>query len=324
MATIADIAAKAGVSSATVSRVLNYDPTLSVTEATRARILATAEALNYTKHAKKSKRRARIALVQWYTEDRELTDLYYLAIRMAVEQAAQAADLELVRTFAGTIDPKQEVAGLIAIGKFSPAQCESFKALTPNVVLVDMLGDAWQMDAVIPDFKGAVQRVVDAFVSANKQQLAILSGQEQTSDEQVQLPDVREPAFINAAKRAGLPEPAIYRGDFTPDSGYQVMKQLIARQPLPAGLFVTNDAMAIGALRALQEAQIEVPGQIAVISFDDTAIAKHVYPALTAIHVDTEAMGQWAVRLIDDRLNDPDLAPVRITLGTKLVKRESF
>ncbi len=90
MATIRDIAKKAGVSPATVSRVLNYDSELSVAEETKAKIFEVAEALNYTKHLKTTKSfRGSLLLVQWFNQKEELEDLYYLSIRLGIEKKAQ-------------------------------------------------------------------------------------------------------------------------------------------------------------------------------------------------------------------------------------------
>lgn len=89
MATIKDIAKRAGVSITTVSRVLNYDKTLSVSDTTRKKIFRVAEDLDYTKKKKASTTRDNIAIVQWYTEKQELDDLYYLSIRMGAEKQAE-------------------------------------------------------------------------------------------------------------------------------------------------------------------------------------------------------------------------------------------
>ncbi|MGG3573002.1 LacI family DNA-binding transcriptional regulator [Bacillus gobiensis] len=87
MATMKDIAEKANVSIATVSRVLNHDSTLSVGEEVKKKIFETAEYLNYKKHISKiAKKQLRIAIVQWYTESEELNDMYYYSIRQGAEK----------------------------------------------------------------------------------------------------------------------------------------------------------------------------------------------------------------------------------------------
>ena len=82
MATIKDIAERAGVSSATVSRVLNFDASLSVADETKKRIFEAAEELDYRKRTSKKYAHQKIAVIHWYTEKEELNDLYYLSIRL--------------------------------------------------------------------------------------------------------------------------------------------------------------------------------------------------------------------------------------------------
>ena len=89
MATIKDIAQAAGVSPATVSRVLNYDPAMSVSDGTRKKIFDIAEQLNYKKSRKRKPSKTqvyRIGLIEWYTEQEELDDLYYYSIRLGIEK----------------------------------------------------------------------------------------------------------------------------------------------------------------------------------------------------------------------------------------------
>ena len=100
MATLKDIAKLANVSSATVSRVLNKDKTLSVGEETRHRILTIAEELGYEKHKRSTnsnQERQKIAIVQWYSEQEELNDLYYYSIRIGLEKRAQELGYDVVR-----------------------------------------------------------------------------------------------------------------------------------------------------------------------------------------------------------------------------------
>ena len=103
--TLHDIADKAGVSIATVSRILNNDVTLSVNEKTRQRVLATAEEFNYTKHKRaRNNQVQRVAVVQWYSLTQELDDLYYMAIRMGIERAAQQQGLQTVPVYENNME----------------------------------------------------------------------------------------------------------------------------------------------------------------------------------------------------------------------------
>lgn len=140
MATLKDIAKKAGVSSATVSRILNQDETLSVTTKTRERVLEIAQELNYKKKTAPSSKTV-IGIFQWVTLFQELEDPYYQAIRSGIERYCMTENLEIRRAFQSDpdyINALHDVQGLICIGKFNAEQIQLFESITPNVIFVDM------------------------------------------------------------------------------------------------------------------------------------------------------------------------------------------
>lgn len=160
MATIKDIAQRAGVSPSTVSRVLNYDANLVVGKDTKKKIFEAAEALNYSKHKKKMPtQKQTIRFVQWYNEEEELEDLYYLAIRLGIEKKAAALEIELVKE---TITHLSEFsyAGTIALGKFDDTQLRRLVELEENLVLVDSDGTAHGINSIVVDFDTSVQKVL--------------------------------------------------------------------------------------------------------------------------------------------------------------------
>ncbi len=103
------------------------------------------------------------------------------------------------------------------------------------------------------------------------------------------------------------------------------MKKAIATldDRMPHGIFVANDPMAVGALKAIQEAKINVPNRIALISFNDTAIVKYVYPSMSAVHVATDEMAHAAVDMMIKRLQNPNNDPCKTVVGTHLIKRQT-
>lgn len=140
MATLKDIAKRAGVSSATVSRILNQDETLSVTPQTRERVQEIARELNYKKKSSPSSKTV-IGIFQWVTLFQELEDPYYQAIRSGIERYCMTENLEIRRAFQSDPDymnTLRGVQGLICIGKFNDKQIQLFESITPNVIFVDM------------------------------------------------------------------------------------------------------------------------------------------------------------------------------------------
>lgn len=328
MVTIKDIAKQAHLSSATVSRVLKGDLTLSVSQETRDRIFNLAQDLGYTKHLKKQapQQKGTIGIVQWYTESEELADLYYYSIRASIEQTASLLGYQIIRSFNDLTHPLlQEVDGIIAVGKFSSGQIAELTNLSSKLIFVDSDTLTEGFSCITTDFEHSVQTVIDHFRSQGLTDIGLLVGQEETTDG-YQLPtDPRLTAFRDYLDTLGmLQEDYIYQ-EFT-QSGYELMSQAIEDlgDQLPPAFFMANDTLAVGALRALQERQIAVPGRVQLITFNDTAITRQVYPALSSISVFTEEMGQEAMQLLDRVIASPQPHhPRKIKLGTQLVIRES-
>ncbi|ABJ67302.1 LacI family DNA-binding transcriptional regulator [Pediococcus pentosaceus] len=327
-ATLKDIADKVGVSLATVSRVLNKDASLSVGDETRQKILKTAEALHYSKSKRHNNltTRKRLAIVQWYSETEEQDDLYYMSIRMGIEQRGQDNQFEVTRIFQNNLQELgPNVDAVIAVGKFSKPQVEEIAAVTDNLVFVDDDQFEAGFDSVITDFQLATEKVVDYFWQQGIEDIGIIHGLEMTTDHQLTVTDRRMLGFKAAmTKRNAFKPEFVFEGDYTSESGSKMMQKAIdvLGDQLPKAFFVANDPMAAGALKALQTNGIKVPDRVKLFSFNNTSLATFVYPELSAVNVDTELMGATAVNLVMSRLAGRTTTQ-RVELGTRLVERAS-
>lgn len=330
MVTIKDIAKEANVSPATVSRVLNQDHSLSVSNKTRETILKIAEQLHYPKNKKKKSKIQNfcIAIVEWYTKEEELDDLYYYSIRLGVEKKLQELGYDILRIFNNeSFELAKQAHAVVAIGKFSKAQIQQLEKINPKLVFVDSDTLNLGYNCVTTDFENSVITVINYFIDKNLTKIGMIAGQERTSDKQTILSDPRLVTFKNYLTEKGIyQEEFVKVGNFSSDSGYQMMKELIGElgENLPQAFFVANDALAIGVLRALQEKGISIPQEISIISFNDTSVAKYVFPTLSTVTVFTEEMGKQAVEILQKSLqNDNTPIPYMIKLGTQLTIRES-
>lgn len=330
MATLKDIAKLSKVSQATVSRVLNQDPSLSVSEATKHRILTIADDLGYQKHLKalnSPKRRHKIAIIQWYTEQEELNDLYYHAIRIGIETRAQELQYDVLRFFnQEPIQLPSETIGIIAIGKFSQNQIKHFKRHHHNLIFVDSDTLTAGHHCVTTDFENAVINVINHFTSHKVSHIGMIAGEEKTSDGREFLIDPRFKTFYNYTSELGIYNPHhVFIGDFSTDSGYQLMKDAIHTlgNQLPKAFFIASDTLAVGALRALQESEISVPQDVQLITFNDTPITRQVYPNLSSITVFTKEMGKTAVDVLNRQTLNPSPVATLTKLGTQLTLRDS-
>ena len=334
MATLKDIAKLADVSIATVSRVLNQDENLSVTEETRHRILTAADEIGYTKHQKignLKKEKHQVAIIQWVSEEDELDDLYYYNIyyynsRLGIEKRAQELDYEILRYFNDIpFNLAEEVIGILCIGKFSREQITELESLRKTLVFVDSDTLSQGYPCVTTDFQNAVYTALSYLTEQGCKSIGLLTGQEKTTDSTEVVPEPRLRSYRNYCIEKSIYDPLlILSGNFTVQSGYDLLASKIASgTPLPDAYFAASDSLAIGALRALQENGINVPEDIQIISFNDTSLAKQVYPPLSSVTVYTEEMGRTAMDVLNKQVLAPREIPTLTMLGTKLTLRES-
>lgn len=327
MATIKDIAELAGVSIATVSRVLNYDSTLSVGDETKKRIFEVAEQLSYKKKPARKLETGKIALLQWYTEKEELEDLYYMSIRLGVENQASQLGFSVSKYFQDNYEvlKQDEIQGLIAIGKFSEKQIKDMTSVTSNIVFVDISPDDEQFDSIVIDFEKATKKVIDHYLKNGHENIGYIGGKEVFKDQSSTIEDPREVTFKTyLAKKGRLNETFIYAGTFSVNDGHSLMKKAILEhgENLPTAFFAANDSLAVGALRALLEEGIPVPGRVNIIGVNDISISKYVFPSLSTVKVYTELMGETAVNTLVERIEGRKIAK-KITISTQLIIRDS-
>jgi LacI family transcriptional regulator len=327
MATIKDIAQAAGVSIATVSRVLNYDASLSVSDETKKRIFEAAEELSYKKKPVRKQESGKIALLQWYTEKEELEDLYYMSIRLGVENQCRLHGIHVAKYFQDNYEDLKEsdIQGLIAIGKFSKKQVSELLKITKNIVFVDTSPDEERLDSIVIDFERATIKVLDYFIKKGHEKIGYIGGREVFKDKTSIIEDPRELTFKRYLTDKGLVDEAfMYVGSFSADDGHTLMKKAIHElgDSLPTAFFAGNDSIAVGALRALLEEGISVPERVNIIGVNDISISKYVFPALSTVKVYTEIMGETAVDTLLERIAGRKTAK-KIFIATELVIRSS-
>lgn len=324
LATIKDIADKAGVSPATVSRVLNYDPQLSVGESTKKEIFEVAESLNYTKYKQKQNAQLTIRLVQWYNKEEELEDLYYLAIRLGIEKKAEESNVQLLKEPLEQLS-ETNVQATIALGKFDQNQVKGLEKHSETLLFVDSTGTISGHNAIVIDFEQGVELAIDHFIRERHQKIGILSGIEYTKESQQQVKDIRLKFFKEQLQQLKMYQEKYHvEGSFTVAGGYQAMKDyLVSTQDIPTALFVSSDALAIGAMRAINERGLLVPDDISLIAFNDLSVSKYVNPALSTIRVYTEWIGELAITTMLELAKETAPVARKITVETELILRES-
>ncbi|WP_101842835.1 LacI family DNA-binding transcriptional regulator [Halobacillus sp. Marseille-P3879] len=340
MTTIKEIASKSNFSNTTVSRVLNNDNTLSVAMETRQRILEVAKELGYKTLQERKKENktptrvesAKIGILLCHTVEEELNDAYFLSIRQGIEKECRERGItatELVRfTSLGSEQISKDISHLIIVGRINTQILDHItedQDQLENIVYINHTVDSDKYDSIVIDFDKATRRALDHLLDCGYKRIGFIGGQEREHfyDSKIDFEDDRQVSFKKFMEEKSLFDPDVfYTGEFTMANGYELMKKAISKGNLPEAFFAASDAMAIGAMRALQENQYNVPKDVSIIGFNDIELAQFASPPLTTVKVQTEEMGRLGVKLMIDRLEGREI-PVKVTVPTELVIRES-
>lgn len=305
MATIKEIAEIVGVSSAAVSRVLNYDEGISVSEETREAIFATAEKIGYKKKVIYPIIE-NVALLYFTDNEDELEDVFYRGVREEVIKQAKKMNIRLQiydRRDGMSVIPR-DLNAFIAVGWLTRKEINQLYKICPRGVFIGTSPDEKLFDAVRPNMDSFVTQMVDYFVEKGHKKIGFIGGSDRNIDTGKPSMDIREWSFRQSvAYYHCLEEEYILISEkFTVDEGYRMGKELLKKSSLPTALCIASDTLAVGVLQALNEKGIQVPEQMALFSINDVNIAKYLSPPLTTIHIDIPCICETALDLLRNRV----------------------
>lgn len=305
MATIKEIAEIVGVSSAAVSRVLNYDEGISVSEETREAIFATAEKIGYKKKVIYPKIE-NVALLYFTDNEDELEDVFYRGVREEVIKQAKKMNIRLQiydRRDGMSVIPR-DLNAFIAVGWLTRKEINQLYKICPRGVFIGTSPDEKLFDAVRPNMDSFVTQMVDYFVEKGHKKIGFIGGSDRNIDTGKPSMDIREWSFRQSvAYYHCLEEEYILISEkFTVDEGYRMGKELLKKSSLPTALCIASDTLAVGVLQALNEKGIQVSEQMALFSINDVNIAKYLSPPLTTIHIDIPCICETALDLLRNRV----------------------
>ena len=305
MATIKEIAEIVGVSSAAVSRVLNYDEGISVSEETREAIFATAEKIGYKKKVIYPKIE-NVALLYFTDNEDELEDVFYRGVREEVIKQAKKMNIRLQiydRRDGMSVIPR-DLNAFIAVGWLTRKEINQLYKICPRGVFIGTSPDEKLFDAVRPNMDSFVTQMVDYFVEKGHKKIGFIGGSDRNIDTGKPSMDIREWSFRQSvAYYHCLEEEYILISEkFTVDEGYRMGKELLKKSSLPTALCIASETLAVGVLQALNEKGIQVPEQMALFSINDVNIAKYLSPPLTTIHIDIPCICETALDLLRNRV----------------------
>ncbi|HLJ32782.1 MAG TPA: LacI family DNA-binding transcriptional regulator [Ktedonobacteraceae bacterium] len=325
MVSIKDVAEAAGVSTATVSRVLTNG--LHVRPEVRERVLAAVERLGYRPNlVARSLRSQQSTTLGLIVSD--IRNPFFTAISRAVEDTAyeQGYSIMLCNT---DENPEKEtiylnlmqdtgIAGVI----ISPTRQNDAIFTGPNfplpIVVVDRPIVNGDIDAVLLDNVAAAYRLTTHLIEQGYQRIGILSSEMSTGQE-------RQLGYEKALRAHGFTLQTEYMKNIAPkvEAGYEATLKLLDTVVPPDALFTINSLLAAGALQAIRERNLTIPDDIALVTFDETTWASLVQPAITLIAQPTYEIGKTATELLLQRIADPGRPTRRVILTGQLLVRGS-
>jgi DNA-binding LacI/PurR family transcriptional regulator len=323
-ATIVDVAARAGVSTATVSRILSG--AVRGRAATRGRVLEAAQALDYrpsgVARSLKLRRTRTLGLL--------ITDIqnpFYPELVRAAEDAATersyalllgngAQDRDREAAYLEVLAARRVDGILIAASSLSERHARWIAQAPVPIVLANCSLGPDGPPAVLCDNEAGGRLAAEHLLGLGHRRLGYLAAEQPNPAAEERLAGFR----AGLAGRGGL-RVAVSSGDVR--GGRQAMATLVTAWPEVTAMFCFNDQMALGALRAAHEAGRQVPADLSLVGFDDIALAADIEPALTTVAQPIAEMGRWAVQRLIDRIDgvSSDEGPTVLRLPVHLQVR---
>lgn len=325
-----DVARLAGVSRATVSYVVNglTESDISITDETRQRVLKAVQELGYQPDATAQSLRSGMTNTLGLLIP-DMHNPHYWQIAQGVESEAQKEGYDLLLT-STSLDPDREIRSVHALSRRRidglillltyPEQVgdELTRMVNLNRPIVLVNGRHQEIDSVSSDYEDCAAQVMAHLIELGHRRIGLVYGVAHSG-----LGVDRLNAYYHGLARAGLPvdESLVERCGTTIEAGYQATQRLLRAQP--TAIVVINDLLAMGVLRALADADLQVPQDISVASFDDIHMAAYLNPALTTVRLDAEQLGRSAIHMILDRLRNPKMPTQKLYIASDLIIRAS-
>ena len=325
----ADVAKRAGVSRTTVSFVLNNTPGMIISEMTRQRVLKAVDELDYRPNVWARNlaltRRHSIGLFICHT-DSLFSDAYILSLIQGMSKILNKHRFQLVlqplklRQFNYlSLAEKDNVDGIILLNTHDKDEglAEIIEAGFPLVV-IGTLADKKIFQVDIDNYSAARQ-VMSYLIGLDHRRIAMI----------VHAPPVyyaarkRFQGYKDALDEAGLEYREAMIANFTEESGYRAMKELLSLTGRPTALFAGNDMIAYGAIQALKDEDLIIPDDLSIAGFDDDFLSRYLNPPLTTMSLPAPSLGAEAARLLIDRLSGRVKEQRQILLSPHLSVRES-
>lgn len=317
MATLKDIAQKTGLSIGTISRVLNYDQSLIISDEKKMLILKTADELNYKTLQERKLEEGSILILQTSSKSYEIQDPYFMSIKTGAENYAKYKKINFESKYLETIKISdiKNYLGVIVIGLFDEKKIKKIKLVNKNIVFVEGEPIADEYSSVNVDLAKISRNVAEYFASLSR---PVAYFGPLSNDKNY---DVRQEAFKSVALYYGLKYDQIRTSMDVIDSYTSALTYLKKIGDNKLSIFCANDNIALGVLRAAKELGIETPTQIEIVGINNIPASEFTDPPLSTVALPSEFMGEYAVKILMDYIEHNIQIPINHVVSTKILHR---
>lgn len=333
--TMQEVAERCGVSKALVSRILNEDPTLRVTPATRKKVVEMAEQLNYRRNINAqalsmSRRQAnvkqlRIGYLSFSSRKHMGHPYFSRIIEGIVDEAARSNATVLVGMGMDDAQKQSEnllneyaddpLDGIILLGRLEDKKLKRVVERIARYVVCMSKGYDKKSDYVGTDATKSILLVLEHLYKTGYREYGLLYGGD----------DLRRDACLQWLEEHELSVAPQWQidGEFTLSVAQNRVAEVLTEHKPPAAIIAANDEMAIGCIRALQQAGYRIPEDVAVTGHDDILLAAYVEVPLTTVHIYKKELGRLATKMLLDRIQNRRQTPISVEVASKLIRRDS-
>lgn len=334
MATIREVAKEAGVSIAAVSRILNMDETLSVSNETRRRVFQAADQLKYVKKSTKNsgaaeEKRPLIGIINKLDFDRELEDVYFMTVRLAIEERLTESGYRIININPNShsdIGDDKKMEGCVVIGRLDDDEVDEALQLCDKMVIIDNRFLRNDVDYIGVDLSMAIENVMDYLYENGHRKIAIIADKTpEDLDKEREKLDARIRGYISYMHEKGIYDEELFVKVpyFSNIHAYNSLAEKLKDGVVPTAVISCNDSMANGAYKAIIESGYKIGEEISVVGFNDQSSAEYMIPSLSTVRLPMKNIGYEAVKLITERLKDERDYSKVVLLKTELVIRDS-
>ncbi len=328
--TMMDVAAKAGVSQATVSLVLNGAPGAKLSETTKKRVQEAARDIGYqlarrSQFSNKDNQPIILFIADDVATDPWMALGYDGAMQKAIERGyniyliVSRGDHETEELIVRQMG-NQPLLGII-YGTILTRQVQPSSIMyKENTVLLNCYDPDRELLSVVPGDLLGGRMAAERLIQAGRRRIGFINGQKGLDGSQERLKGYRQ--ALSSADIAYDSE-LLRWGNWEPSSGYDMTHALMKLDNPPDAIFCGNDLMALGCIEALHELGVKIPEQVAVIGFDDREIAQHTHPSLTTLVLPHHEMGSIAAEMLIDSASGLEARTNQIKVECELIERDS-